>query len=313
MPGQPSRRNPAATDDLVRLYLDDVGRHPLLTKEDEARLARLIEAGAAARAALEGSRPDGDGRVELEECVRRGEDAARDFVNANLRLVVSIATRYQFSGLPLLDLIQEGNLGLVHAVEKFEWRRGFKFSTYATWWIRQAIQRGIANSRRTIRLPVHAEDRLRHVTRTQQLLEADLGRAPTMAELTAETGLSSAEVADVRRAGRELRSLSDPIGSDADQRLEDMLADASAVDPAEQAARSGMADSFDRLLSVLDAGERDVLRLRFGLTGDDPVLIAEVATALGVTTEVVRRLQARAFAKLRHPSAGQDITDLLAS
>jgi RNA polymerase sigma factor (sigma-70 family) len=198
VPASSPRRRQPATDDLVRLYLDDIGRHPLLTKDDEARLAQLIEAGLAARRQLEDTDSDADRRRELEHCVRSGEQAAGDFVNANLRLVVSIASRYQASGLPLLDLIQEGNLGLIHAVEKFDWHKGFKFSTYATWWIRQAIQRGIANSRRSIRLPVHAEDRLRNVQRTRDFLEGDLGRPPTVAEIAAETGLSLDEVTEIQ-------------------------------------------------------------------------------------------------------------------
>ena len=313
MPARPPRQDQGATDDLVRLYLDDIGRHPLLTKDDETRLARQIEAGAAARTELEQADLPGDRRRELAECIRSGEQATRDFVNANLRLVVSIAARYRATGLPLLDLIQEGNIGLVHAVEKFDWRKGFKFSTYATWWIRQSIQRGVANSRRTIRLPVHAEDRLRAVQRTRDFLVAELGRPPTPAEVAAEAGITVAEVAEIQRAGQEILSLSEPIRADSERRLDDVLADPSAVDPAAEVARHDLRHDVDVLLGLLDSGEQEVLRLRFGLAGGEPRLVGDVAATLGVTTETARRLQARAIAKLRHPSSGQDVTRLLAS
>src|SRR3954454_19122645 len=172
-------------EDLVRLYLDDIGKHELLTKEGEAKLAQRIEAGKAARTEL--NEPDvkltAAKRRELRRLARDGENATQEFINATLRLVVSIAKKYQSSGLPLLDLIQEGNLGLIHAVEKFEWRKGFKFSTYATWWIRQAIQRGVANTARTIRLPVHAGDQVRRLAKTRERLESDTGHKPTLSEL----------------------------------------------------------------------------------------------------------------------------------
>jgi DNA-directed RNA polymerase sigma subunit (sigma70/sigma32) len=196
-------------EDLVRIYLADIGRYDLLTKADEARLSQEIEAGVAARTEL-----DRDERLpaartrELRRIVRAGETAERTFVQANLRLVVSIAKKYQASGLPLLDLVQEGNLGLMHAVEKFDWRKGFKFSTYATWWIRQAITRGIANTGRTIRLPVHAGDTLARLQKARTKLELQLGRPPTTRELAAEVDLSEEKVSEALRFGADPVSLS---------------------------------------------------------------------------------------------------------
>ena len=236
MPKVNTKRTDADTEeDLVRLYLDDIGKHDLLTKDDEARLAQAIEAGAAARAELAGGGKHTAARKRaLGRRVRAGEDASRQFVNANLRLVVSIAKKYQASGLPLLDLIQEGNLGLIHAVEKFDWRKGFKFSTYATWWIRQAIQRGIANSARTIRLPVHAGDQLMRIKKGRDRLEGELGRAPTLAELADEAEMTEAQVAEILRAGSDVRSLSEHLGDDSDTELGDMLADPARLRPSKR-------------------------------------------------------------------------------
>ncbi|TMK82364.1 MAG: sigma-70 family RNA polymerase sigma factor, partial [Actinobacteria bacterium] len=195
--GKQATRRPDSEreQDLVRLYLDEIGRHELLTKDDEVRLAQAIEAGREARAELAQAQKFARGqRQQLLRTADAGEEATQTFVNANLRLVVSIAKKYQSTGLPLLDLIQEGNLGLIHAVEKFDWRKGFKFSTYATWWIRQAMQRGVANTARTIRLPIHAGDQLARVQKARDRLEAELGRHPTLAELAAESDMDEAEV-----------------------------------------------------------------------------------------------------------------------
>ena len=195
-------------EDLVRLYLNDIGKHSLLTKDDEARLAQAIEAGRAARAELgSGKALSTPRKRELRRAVREGEDAAETFVKANLRLVVSIAKKYQAAELRLLDLVQEGNLGLMHAVEKFDWRKGFKFSTYATWWIRQAITRGIANTGRTVRLPVHAGDLLTRVTKARGRLEGQLGRRPTAAELAMDLELEEEKVVEILRHAAEPLSL----------------------------------------------------------------------------------------------------------
>src|ERR1044071_7244205 len=195
-----SRREDRDYEDLVRLYLEDVGRHDLLTKDDEVRLAQAIEAGVAARTELEAAKKlTPTQRRQLRRGIRLGEEAHRQFVNSNLRLVVSIAKKYQSSGLPLLDIVQEGNLGLIHAVDKFDWRKGFKFSTYATWWIRQAIARGIANTARTVRLPIHVDDRLIALARVRGDLEAKLGRSPTRRELARALDVPEAQVLDVLR------------------------------------------------------------------------------------------------------------------
>ncbi|MGH9104412.1 MAG: sigma-70 family RNA polymerase sigma factor, partial [Acidimicrobiales bacterium] len=198
-------------EDLVRLYLNDIGKHSLLTKDDEARLAQTIEAGRAARTEMVANKAlTGPRKRELRRAVRAGDEAAETFVKANLRLVVSIAKKYQAAELPLLDLVQEGNLGLMHAVEKFDWRKGFKFSTYATWWIRQAITRGIANTGRTVRLPVHAGDLLTRVTKARGRLEGQLGRRPTSAELANDLELEEEKVIEILRHAAEPLSLSEP-------------------------------------------------------------------------------------------------------
>jgi RNA polymerase sigma factor (sigma-70 family) len=271
------RRRSDADEDLLRLYLDDIGRHPLLTKGDEVGLARRIEAGSEAKAALRSAPVRAARRRELERIARDGDDATRAFVNANLRLVVSIAKRYQGSGLPLLDLIQDGNLGLIHAVEKFDWRKGFKFSTYATWWIRQAIQRGVANSSRTIRVPAHTADREAHVLRT------------------------------------ETRSLSEPLGENSDTEFGDMLADARATEPFFAAAAALLQADIDRLLAPLDERERDFLRLRFGLDRGEPRQLDELAEHLKLSRYETVRLEARALSKLRHPCGGNRLYALLSA
>ncbi len=226
-------------EDLVRLYLNDIGKHALLTKDDEARLAQAIEAGREARLELAAGRTLTAARKrELRRHVRNGDDAAETFVKANLRLVVSIAKKYQAAELPLLDLVQEGNLGLMHAVEKFDWRKGFKFSTYATWWIRQAITRGIANTGRTVRLPVHAGDLLTRVTKARGRLEGQLGRRPTVAELAVDLELEEEKVTEILRHAAEPLSLSEPLREDGDAELGDVVEDRSAVSPFDAAAAS---------------------------------------------------------------------------
>jgi RNA polymerase sigma factor (sigma-70 family) len=302
-------------EDLVRLYLNDIGRHALLTKDDEVRLAQRVEAGAAARNELEETGGDLSParRRELRKRARDGEEATRHFVNANLRLVVSIAKKYQASGLPLLDLVQEGNLGLIHAVEKFDWRRGFKFSTYATWWIRQAIQRGIANSGRTIRLPVHAGDQLARVKKIHDRLEGELGRPPRLPELAEESGMSEAELADVLRFGSDTASLNVRIGDDSETELGEVLADRTALSPFDEVAARLLGAEVDKLLDRLDEREQSVLRLRYGLDRGEPRTLDEVGAHFNLTSERVRQIEARAMAKLRHPSNARGVGDLLAA
>jgi RNA polymerase sigma factor (sigma-70 family) len=299
-------------EDLVRLYLSDIGQYPLLTKDDEVRLARAIEDGAAARDEL--ARDDAMSparRRELRALVRAGEMAERTFVQSNLRLVVSIAKKYQASGLPLLDLVQEGNLGLMHAVEKFDWRKGFKFSTYATWWIRQAITRGIANTGRTIRLPVHAGDTLSRLQKARHRLELSLGRAPTVAELAADIDLPEHKVLEALLVAAEPVSLSEPLREDGDAELGDMVEDRNAISPFEAAAVALLPDEVDRLLEPLDAREREILTLRFGLDRGEPRTLEEVGDLFHLTRERIRQIEARAMSKLRHPSSNTGARDLL--
>jgi RNA polymerase sigma factor (sigma-70 family) len=299
-------------EDLVRLYLTDIGQYPLLTKDDEVRLAQAIEARWEAEEELrskKGLTPTK--RRELNRCVREGETAQRTFVQSNLRLVVSIAKKYQASGLPLLDLIQEGNLGLMHAVEKFDWRKGFKFSTYATWWIRQAITRGIANTGRTIRLPVHAGDTLARVQKAQARLELKLGRPATLAELGAEVELPEDKLIEALRFRAEPLSLSEPLREDGDAELGDVVEDRSAESPFEMAATALLPVEINRLLAPLDEREREILRLRFGLDRGEPRTLEEVGEHFNLTRERIRQIEARAMSKLRHPSSDTGARDLL--
>ena len=300
-------------EDLVRLYLTDIGQYPLLTKDDEVRLAQAIEGGVAARAEMD-SKPKGltaAKRREMRKALRAGDDAQRTFVQSNLRLVVSIAKKYQASGLPLLDLIQEGNLGLMHAVEKFDWRKGFKFSTYATWWIRQAITRGIANTGRTIRLPVHAGDTLARLQKARARLELKYGRPATLSELAAEVEMPEEKVTEALRFAAEPLSLSEPLREDGDAELGDVVEDKTAESPFEMAATSLLPEEIQRLLGPLDEREREILRLRFGLDRGEPRTLEEVGEHFNLTRERIRQIEARAMSKLRHPSSDTGARDLL--
>jgi len=305
-------------EDLVRLYLVDIGRHPLLNKADEARLAGLVEDGQAARSALReaelpGSTPLSMGaRRQLRAAVTAADQAADTFVKANLRLVVSIAKKYQWSGLPLLDLVQEGNLGLIHAVEKFDHRKGFKFSTYATWWIRQGITRGIANSARTIRLPVHAGDQAFALRKIRGELESTLGRKPTTAELTSALGWADGRVNAVREFSRDPVSLSTALSEDSDEELGDLLADVAAIEPSAAAIASLMPREIERLLAPLADRERLVIRLRFGLDQGEPQTLDQIGERFNLTRERIRQIEAGALSKLRHPSSDAEAWALLA-
>jgi len=299
-------------EDLVRRYLSEIGRHELLTKDDEVELAQLIEAGAAARRELDVH--DGCGvtrRRELRKAVRAGEAAEQRFVEANLRLVVSVAKRYQSSGVPLLDLVQEGNLGLIHAVEKFDWRKGFKFSTYATWWIRQAITRGIANTGRTIRVPVHAGDVINRVQRTRSSMEIELGRMPSTAELAAEVDMSEAKVLETLLHAVEPLSLSEPLREDSEAVLGDLVPDDRSTEPDAVVTTRMLPEAIDRLLAPLEDREREVLRLRYGLDRGEPRTLEEVGERFDLTRERIRQIEVRAMAKLRHPSNEHGAHDLL--
>ena len=300
-------------EDLVRLYLTDIGQYTLLTKDDEVRIAKAIEAGKEAGEEMAKAKTlTATKRRELRKAIRDGEVAERAFVQSNLRLVVSIAKKYQASGLPLLDLIQEGNLGLMHAVEKFDWRKGFKFSTYATWWIRQAITRGIANTGRTIRLPVHAGDTLARLQKARSRLELKFGRTATLAELAKEVEMPEDKVTEALRFAAEPLSLSEPLREDGDAELGDVVEDRSAESPFETAATALLPEEIQRLLAPLDEREREILRLRFGLGGSgEGRTLEEVGEHFNLTRERIRQIEARAMSKLRHPSSDTGARDLL--
>ena len=300
-------------EDLVRLYLTDIGQYPLLTKDDEVRLAQQIEGGNAAREQMLRAKTLSPAKKrELRRCARHGDEAQRTFVQSNLRLVVSIAKKYQASGLPLLDLIQEGNLGLMHAVEKFDWRKGFKFSTYATWWIRQAITRGIANTGRTIRLPVHAGDTLARVQKAQSRLELKFGRPPTIKELCDECEMPEDKLIEALRFRSEPISLSEPLREDGDAELGDVVEDRSAESPFDVAAVKMMPAAIEKLLQPLDEREQKILRMRFGLDGAGEIrTLEDVGAEMNLTRERIRQIEARAMSKLRHPSSDTGARDLL--
>jgi RNA polymerase sigma factor (sigma-70 family) len=310
------QRPEGGEQDLVRLYLDEIGKYPLLTKEDEGRLARAIETGREADAELAASGAaflSPVRRGELRQQARLGQEATQAFINCNLRLVVSIAKKYQSSDMPLLDLVQEGNLGLIHAVEKFDWRKGFKFSTYATWWIRQSIGRGIDNSARTIRLPVHAGDQVRRLLRVRASLEGEWGHVPTAAELAEAMQLPEEQVSELLRHATDPVSLDTPIGAEGDTDLGDIVADLSASSPFEVVAEAMLGAEIEKLFEPLNEREREILRLRYGLDRGDPRTLEEVGDVLHLTRERIRQIERQALSKLRHPSADTGARDLLAS
>ena len=289
------------TEDLVRVYLNEIGSYPLLTKTDEADLARCIEAGRAAEAELQTLTPGitPARKRTLRRTVREGHDAHQRFVTSNLRLVVSIAKAYQSSGMPLLDLIQEGNLGLIHAVDKFDWRKGFKFSTYATWWIRQAIQRGVVAGSRLVRLPAPVRDDALRLQRARLELEARFGREPTVEELAKEALVTVDQVTLLRRYLSEPSSLDEPVG-DGDAVRGDLVADQQAENPSEAAIANLVPAELDRLLSSLEDRERFVLRKRYGFDGP-PATQADIGAELGLSADRIRQIERQALAKLRGP------------
>jgi RNA polymerase primary sigma factor len=308
----------AVTGDLVRIYLREIGRVPLLTAQDEVDLAKAIEAGLFAEEKLHGGCPEpaGNGRsgaelAELALLAADGMRAKQRLIEANLRLVVSIAKRYIGRGLVFLDLIQEGNLGLIRAVEKFDYTKGYKFSTYATWWIRQAITRAIADQARTIRIPVHMVETINKMARIQRQLHQDLGREATPDEIAAEMGLSADRVAEIQRIAQEPVSLQSPIGEE-DSDLGDFIEDADAVVPMEAAAFIMLQDQLEQVLDNLTIREQRIIQLRFGLTDGHPRTLEEVGREFGVTRERIRQIESKTLAKLRHPSRAQMLREYLA-
>ncbi len=308
------RRSTGTGPDLLGLYLDEAGSFPLLTKADEMRLGQIIQEGQAAKGELDGSDAmAARRRRELRRQVSAAEQASAEFINANLRLVVSVARKYQWSGLPLGDLIQEGNLGLIHAVEKFDWRKGFKFSTYATWWIRQAIGRAIENTAHTVRVPAHVGDEIRRARRLQSELEATNGRPPTLLEVAQAMGISEAELAELFRYDSDPMSLDVSVGEDGDTSLGDLVVNQSAESPFESVAGSMLPKEIEGFLGKLPDNEREVLWLRYGLDRGEPRTQGEVGDLLKLTAERVRRIERDAIIKLRRYLVGSDAHDLLAS
>ena len=305
----------AGDHDLLHRYLSEIGRHELLTKDDEQQLGHLIEAGRRAGVLLaKGGQLADERRAELTEVVTRGDRASRHFIQANLRLVVSIAKRYQASNLPLLDLVQEGNLGLIHALEKFDFSRGFKFSTYATWWIRQSITRAIANTGRTIRLPVRAGEMVSSVLRAQTRLESALGRTPTVLEIMAETDLPHDRVVEALTLAPAPLSISEPCGPDGGGQLGEMIADPCSAVPFDEVIAACLPAQVNDLLTALDQRERHVVCLRYGLDRGRPRTLQEVADECGLTREGVRHIEKKALNKLRlrSRSARVNLADLIA-
>jgi RNA polymerase primary sigma factor len=294
-------RSDHETIDLFRVYLDEIGRHPLLTADDEMHLAQAYEAGLDAQRKLADCEPDDPARADLDAVVERGEWARRKMIESNLRLVVSIARRFSATGLPLGDLVQEGNLGLLRAVEKFDWRKGFKFSTYATWWIRQAIARGAADrGARAIRLPVHVDEQVGRLRRTQTRLHELLGREPSDREVAEDLDMPVEKVARLKDTAQAITSLDTPIGDDG-AALQDFLEDEQAVGPDELAVEAVGREALEQVLRALPERERQVLVLRFGLDSGTPRTLEEVGAVMGFSRERARQVERDALAALRSP------------
>lgn len=316
-----SKRNAEAnvtmlTGDPVRMYLKEIGKVPLLTAAEEIDLAMKIEAGVAASAELDKAEEEG---IELDRREKRrlgrieqvGLDAKQALIEANLRLVVSIAKRYVGRGMLFLDLIQEGNLGLIRAVEKFDYTKGFKFSTYATWWIRQAITRAIADQARTIRIPVHMVETINKLVRIQRQLLQELGREPTPEEIGEQMGLPAERIREIQKISQEPVSLETPIGEEEDSQLGDFIEDDAAVVPPDAASFSMLQEQLGKVLDGLAERERKVISLRFGLEDGHPRTLEEVGREFGVTRERIRQIESKTLAKLRHPSRSSKLKDYL--
>jgi RNA polymerase primary sigma factor len=306
--------SPGAVSDPVRLYLNEIGRYPLLTAQQEVELALQMEHGRRAeeRLAVEEDLSEED-RAFLVHEVAIGATAHQKLVQSNLRLVVALARKYVGRGMALLDLIQEGNVGLMRAVDRFDYRRGFKFSTYATWWIRQAISRAIADQGRTIRMPVHVLDSVNKLTRARREMAQVMGRAPTLDELAKELDLEPERVAELGRIAQDTVSLETPVGEDEDGTLGDLVEDAESVRPADVATFTSLQDSLAQALEGLNERERQVLIMRFGLADGKLRTLEEVGAHFKVTRERIRQLETKALAKLRHPDKSVKLEGFLES
>ncbi len=301
-----------ATNDPVRMYLKEIGKVPLLTAEEEVALAKRIEAGEKSSGRLASEEKLSRGKVEeLQAIEADGLEAKKKLVEANLRLVVSIAKRYVGRGMLFLDLIQEGNLGLIRAVEKFDHGKGYKFSTYATWWIRQAITRAIADQARTIRIPVHMVETINKLVRVQRQLLQDLGREPLPEEIADEMELSPEKVREILKVSQEPVSLETPIGEEEDSHLGDFIEDSGAVVPVDAAAFKLLQEQLEEVLDDLNTREKRVIQLRFGLLDGQPRTLEEVGRVFGVTRERIRQIESKTLSKLRHPSRSGRLRDYI--
>jgi RNA polymerase primary sigma factor len=309
-------RGEGGTSDAVRMYLREIGEVDLLTVEDERRLAQLIEEGQIAAGKIDEIEESGrtvegiEGRMLLR-AVSRGERAKSELTQANLRLVVSIAKRYSGRGMQLLDLVQEGNLGLMRAVDKFDYTKGFKFSTYATWWIRQAITRSIADQARTIRIPVHMVEHMNRVTRAKRQMHQELEREPTIDELAIRVQLEPDRVRELLRYSQDPLSLDSPVGEEDESNLGDFIEDDSVDGPADAATRAMLSEAVGEVLGELSEREQEIVRLRFGLDGGQAKTLEEVGREFGVTRERIRQIEAKTLAKLRHPQRSQRLREFL--
>jgi len=312
---EPAARSPHAGEmgsfDPVRMYLKEIGKVPLLTAEQEVTLAQRIEAGLHSAELLQDGHRSDEEHASLEAVATDGELAKRQLTEANLRLVVSIAKRYVGRGMALLDLVQEGNLGLIRAVEKFDYTKGFKFSTYATWWIRQAITRAIADQARTIRIPVHMVETMNKVLRIQRQMLQELGREPTVDEVANKVEMTPDRVREIQRIAQEPVSLETPVGEEDDSFLGDFVEDPAAIAPATAAARALLTEAIVEALEELNDRERQVVRLRFGLDDGQVRTLEEVGKEFGVTRERIRQIESKTLAKLRHPTRSQRLRDYL--
>ncbi|MET8000131.1 RNA polymerase sigma factor [Nonomuraea glycinis] len=303
-----------ATADPVKDYLKQIGKVPLLNAEQEVELAKRIEAGLFAEEQLGGGEIDNlpvDVRAELEWIAEDGRRAKNHLLEANLRLVVSLAKRYTGRGMLFLDLIQEGNLGLIRAVEKFDYTKGYKFSTYATWWIRQAITRAMADQARTIRIPVHMVEVINKLARVQRQMLQDLGREPTPEELARELDMTPEKVVEVQKYGREPISLHTPLGEEGDSEFGDLIEDSEAIVPADAVSFTLLQEQLHSVLDTLSEREAGVVSMRFGLTDGQPKTLDEIGKVYGVTRERIRQIESKTMSKLRHPSRSQVLRDYL--
>ena len=298
-------------DDSISLYLKEIGRVPLLTAAEEVELAKRMERGQLAQQRLEEGVEDPIEREYLLWVVRDGERAQEHLIKANSRLVVSVAKKYVGRGVPFLDLIQEGNIGLIRAVNKFDYRRGYKFSTYATWWIRQAVTRAIADQGRTIRVPVHMYEQINRLTRTSRQLVQELGREPTTEEIAEALGVSPKKVEQVIRVSQRPLSLEMPVGEEEDSYLGDFIPDEDAQSPTDEASRQLLREVIDEIFASLSPREVRILQLRFGLVDGYNYTLEEVGRKFGVTRERIRQIEAQALGRLRHPSRSRKLRDYL--